>query len=456
MPELIKNLAKLSPEKDYIINSDGQRVEYRDPRVVHVFTIDFNSYGKRMIKKVYEKQGCKVRIADDTSAEFMNLARQFCSGRECIPTVSIVGATIKDIRQFREKDEVTLYLPGDEPGPCQHGAYPVLWEKFAERLKVKNAVFGLWPNPSNKNLGMNNDYLLGIVKSLILGDLFTEAENTLRCLARDKKAAMEIFKTDFEESSECIKEDEKTLKLALATWTKKMRDIPLKASVKQTPRVLIFGGLNVHFVHYPVTDYLIEQGIIPKIVDMLEGMIWFRSQKVMRHRFQKGIINPEKQFNVLGLLFSRISTSKEEKANAVSAFLSRIAILLMERKMKGYRQIMKKSGLLFDDHVPFIKIAVAGHPCATYNAFTETPVTIGRYLNATKSGIYDGLVNLGSFNCPPAMNSQAIIRPFTNLDDTPYASIDCEGPWISANQKRLLETVAVQAKRVREKKIKNY
>ena len=50
------------------------------------------------------------------------------------------------------------------------------------------------------------------------------------------------------------------------------------------------------------------------------------------------------------------------------------------------------------------------------------------------------------------MNSQAIIRPLANKNDIPYAAIDCEGPWISTNQRRLLETIAIQAKRVRKKK----
>jgi hypothetical protein len=50
------------------------------------------------------------------------------------------------------------------------------------------------------------------------------------------------------------------------------------------------------------------------------------------------------------------------------------------------------------------------------------------------------------------MNSQAIIRPLANKSEIPYAAVDCEGPWLSSNQKRLLETIAVQAKRLRRKK----
>ena len=111
---------------------------------------------------------------------------------------------------------------------------------------------------------------------------------------------------------------------------------------------------------------------------------------------------------------------------------------------------MAKSGLLFDHHLPFAEIMEAGHQYISYNGFTETPVTTGRYVSSLKDGLYDGYVNLGSFNCQPAMNSQAIIRPIANAGDTPYVALDCEGPWISANQRRRLETVAVQAKRVRK------
>lgn len=60
--------------------------------------------------------------------------------------------------------------------------------------------------------------------------------------------------------------------------------------------------------------------------------------------------------------------------------------------------------------------------------------------------------DLGSFNCQPAMNSQAVIRPLANTGDVPYVAMDCECPWISTNQRRLLETVAVQAKRIRKMK----
>jgi len=107
---------------------------------------------------------------------------------------------------------------------------------------------------------------------------------------------------------------------------------------------------------------------------------------------------------------------------------------------------------MFDEPVPFLDIAEEGHKVASHLGVTETTVTAGRFVCSVKSGLYDGLVNLGSFNCQPAMNAQAVIRPLANVSDMPYVAIDCEGPWLSAGQLRLLENVAVQARRMREKK----
>jgi predicted nucleotide-binding protein (sugar kinase/HSP70/actin superfamily) len=113
---------------------------------------------------------------------------------------------------------------------------------------------------------------------------------------------------------------------------------------------------------------------------------------------------------------------------------------------------MGKSGLLFDSYTEIDKLLEEGNKYVSANSMTEAPQIVGRFLYSLKEDIYDGLINLGTFNCQPAMNSQAIIRPLANKSDVPYAAMDCEGPWIASNQIRLLETIAVQAKRLRKKK----
>ncbi len=436
--------ARLSTNMDCIIDSDGQQVSFDDPRVVHVWAINHSALTVRMIEKAYENSGKKFREVEQTSAEVMQDAKKLCSGRECVPMTAMTGAAVRDIINRRGADEITIYFNLDQQGPCQNGAWPLVWETFCNRLQARNVIAGVMPTNANKRLGLDAAHMKGINQAVLLGDLFTEAQLVLKCLARDKRAAMQIFQDEFNRFIECFREGDRAIEPALSQWADSMTAIPLRMPVEQTPKVLIFGGLNLLFVHEPVTDYFLNQGIVPKLVDFNEGACWIESEDITRFGFKRGLTKPEDQF--------ANSPRKKDGPGALAARKSKIGLLFIESIQKQYRNIMGTSGLLFDEPLPFSNLADAGHKYVSYNAFTESSTTVGRYLCSVESGLYDGLVNLGSFNCQPAMNSQAIIRPLANKSDIAYAALDCEGPWISTNQRRLLESIAVQAKRLRTKK----
>jgi predicted nucleotide-binding protein (sugar kinase/HSP70/actin superfamily) len=445
--------ARLSETLDYIIDSDGWRVEYDDPRIVHVGAVDGSPYTKRLMKKIYEKHKRKLRTISATTAESMQAARRFCSGRECVPMTAMAGAVLNDLEQHRREDELCLYFTLDQSGPCQNGAWPVVWETIARRLNMKNVIFGVWPGSENHRLGLGDDIVNGFISCYMLGDLIDEAKNTLRVVAREPSEALSVFDAAFKRLARCFSGEDEDVTKVLKNWAETMSAIPRRADVEDTPRVLLFGGLNLQFVHYPLTKYFIEQGVIPKVVDATEGMLWLTSEKVLRYAFRMGRTDPKKQYDMLSLILSWLA-GKGGRREAAGALKSRIGMLVADRMIKRFRKIMLPSNLMVDAHVSYTDLAVAGHRYVTYNGFTETAVTTGRYVHAVKTGLYDGLINVGSFNCQPAMNAQAIIRPLANKDDMPYAAIDCEGPWLSANQKRLLEAVAVQAGRARREKLK--
>ncbi len=437
--------ARLSETLDYIVDRDGERVEYDDPRIVHVWTTPHSPYSLRMIEKVYENRTPGFRGVGRTRPETMQHARRLCSGRECVPMTATAGATLEDIDTRRGKDEITLYFTLDQEGPCQNGAWPLVWETIGKRLDLGNVICGIWPYAKNNYLGLGNDYNLLINGCLFLGDMFDEARNALLCLARDKVSALRTFEESFVTFLARFGEDgDKALDPALEEWAEKMSGIPLLGTPEETPKVLIIGGLNLLFVHDPVTDYLLEQGILPKLVPYSESLCWLAAETVVRHGFRHGLITPKEQF-----------AHKPPKANREEALAfrqSRFNVTLVTSVERRFRNIMDASGLMFDEPIPFLDIAEGGHPHASHIGVTETTVTTGRFVCSVERGLYDGVVNLGSFNCQPAMNAQAIIRPLANQADMPYVAIDCEGPWLSTSQLRLLETLAVQARRARDKK----
>lgn len=445
------NQARFSKDFKYILDSDGQKVEYDDPRIVFVNTCARNPYGKRLVIDLYEKYNRRIRISEDTDYKILQYGKKICSGRECVVTVAVAGAVLKDINENRKDNEITIYIaPIDQYGPCQNGAWPVLWNSLAKRINLKNIIYNAWPKYSNNYLGLPQDLLAFENINFIIGHALTEVRNALQCVAEEKNVALKEFEDITDTFIENVKQGKKTLKTGLIQWAKEIVKIPLMSTVEETTKILIFGGINLLFDHYPIEDFFLEKGIIVKVVDLTEFLSVLLAESTIRFGFKKGITNPKQQFKEILTDFSELNEGDRREAGRARA--KQNAIQILNSQCKGYRKIIGKSGLLFDSHVDIVEILEEGNKYVSSNSYTETPVITGRFIHSIKEGIYDGLINLGTFNCQPAMNSQAIIRPLANKCEIPYAAIDCEGPWISTNQRRLLETIAIQAKRVRKRK----
>ncbi|MFW9782372.1 MAG: hypothetical protein ACFFFB_08835 [Candidatus Heimdallarchaeota archaeon] len=443
--------ARFSDDLKYIIDSDGHKVEFDDPRLVYVNPEPRNPYGRRLVIDLFKKYNRNIRISKETDASILQYAKNICSGRECLASVAIAGAVLKDINEHRDNNEITIYrTPIDNHGPCQNGAWPVLWDTFSRRLNLKNTLFCAFPKYTNNYLGLNRDLLAWENIYFILGQYIIEARNALQCVAENRDIALEAFEEITNSFLEDVREEKKTLNTGLIKWAREVKKIPLKAKVEETPKVLIFGGLNLMFDHYPVEEFFLERGIITKVVDIVETMSLILAESTIRFGFKKGFISPKEQFDEK--LLSTEGLNDIELKEVLRIKRNKSALNFLDSQLKIFRRLMKKSGLLFDSYIDFIDLFEEGNKFVSSNSLSETPIITGRFLHSIEEDIYDGLINLGTFNCQPAMNSQAIIRPLANKSDIPYAAIDCEGPWISTNQRRLLETIAIQAKRVRKNK----
>ncbi len=444
-------VARFSEDYKYIVDSNGRKVSLDDPSVVHVWAIDTSPYTSRLMTNVFHKLGWKTRITGRTTQEVLQYAKNLCSGRECLPCVSMIGATYRDIVENRGNNEISLYYNLDQEGPCQNGAWPIVWDTFARRLKKENIVFLANPGIRNNYISKGDSIAMELMTAVITGDIMDEAEASLLCLAKDKEHAMEIFKNETDRVVDAARNGRSAVKSCLRKWAVNLKKISLKADIRKTPRVLLFGGLNVMFVHYPISEYFIGEGIIPKIVDFAEGVLFLESEDLIRYGVKRGITDPKEQFKTSSILRSFFSPKNNLK-EAYTTLRMRMHMTIIDRIQRNIRKIAEGSGLVFDRHIPFLDILCEGHKYVSISGFNETPVTVGRFVTSLKTNVYDGMINVGSFNCQPAMNSQAILRSLANKFEVPYTAIDCEGPSISANQRRLLETMSVQAKRVREHK----
>jgi predicted CoA-substrate-specific enzyme activase len=458
--DAIKNqifpLARLSEDQTYVIDSKGERVEFSDPRVMHVYPFATGLRTKKMLENIFNERGWRIRVAGELNRSIYRHASQLCSGRECMVCAAITSATCYDIAENRDSDEITIYYNYDQVGPCQDAAWPIVWETFARRLQLRDAVFMTLPTKFNKYLGEGNIFGRELLYVVSLGDIFDEAEAALQLVARDPASARAIFKNETDIVISNVSNGLRGITSALGRWAESVAKIPLRMMPLEVPKVLIFGGANVPYFYKPVSDFLFEQGIIPKTTDMWEGLTFTESEPIMRFSLKRGVMLPKKQFRVLPLLLSILNPMNDVK-EVLEVINSRSLIMGINYIVNRFRTIAGKSGLLYDVHTPYHKIADAGHPYTSYNAWCGgTTISIGKYITAAKTKIYDGFINLSAFNCQPVINSQTIIRNIANSTNLPYLSLDVEGPWLSAHHKRLLEATAVQVKRFHEEKLNRY
>lgn len=336
--------ARIADSGRYIIDSEGRRVEYDDPRVVHAYVIDNSPYAKRMMAAVFERSGRKYRSAGKTDAEIMQLAKELCSGRECVPATAIVGHTLRDIYENRSDDEITLYFSLNQEGPCQNGAWPVLWDVFRQRLDARNAIFLPENSPKSRYLGLPISHRMWLGRAIIVGHYLDEAENALRVLARDVGPAMQAYSTEAGRLVESITKDNwRGFADSLRKWAKNVSRIPIRGTVAGAPKALIFGGLNLLFVHYPITDFFIGQRVIPKAVDMAESIQWLQSESMIRWGFRQGLTHPRQQFSLANILYT-VLVRRKHTGEAKVVLSDTVSMMYMDHYRRRYRNIMAKSG----------------------------------------------------------------------------------------------------------------
>jgi predicted nucleotide-binding protein (sugar kinase/HSP70/actin superfamily) len=358
----------------------------------------------------------------------------------------MVGKAVKYL-ETRPPGEVTVFQILDQGGPCQNGAWYDAAPIILERLGEADAVVA-WPTARNNYLGKGDR--LGAVKvaAYVLSDLMAEIRSALRCLAEDPSAAMallgELESSLIEASSSGLLAIERGLREA----AQRLADVPLRAPVESSPRVLLFGGVNRIFVDGPVRDFFEDRGIVTKTTEMSEFICFLQAEDIVRLGFSQGYLTPMEQCS-LPVLFSELISAGDRTA-ARRALHARARIGFVEMLDQRWRRIAAQSGLLFSPYVPFGDIEREGHKRISVNGYTEAPMTIGRYATLLASGAFDGYVNIGAFNCAPSNTASAVIHALSVRTDTPYAVIESDGDCLTTGQQRQLETVAVQCRRRRE------
>jgi predicted nucleotide-binding protein (sugar kinase/HSP70/actin superfamily) len=430
----------------YVVTGDGRRHALDAPEVVHASLADGSRFVSQIFEAFYSSVGWRHVLLPNTTTETLRAARRVCSGRECLPFLAMVGKAVQYL-ETRPPGEVTVFHLFDQDGPCQNAAWFDAAPLLFERLGVPDAVVA-WPTPKNDYLGKGNKIGSMKVAAYVLGDVMDEIRSTLRCLARDPEAALaaaaEVEARLVEASHSGLLAAERELRRAAAC----LACLPLRIPVEETPRVLVFGGINRIFVEGPVKDFFEERGILVKTTGVSEFVCFLQAEDIVRLGFSRGHLAPLEDCSMPVLLSELFATG--DRTATMRAVSARVRIGFVEMLEQRWRGIAAGSGLLFSPYVAFSDVEREGNKRISMNGYTEAPMTIGRFATLLASGAFDAYVNIAAFNCAPAGTASAVIHALSLRSDTPYAVLEADGDCLTAPQLRQLETVAVQCRRRRE------
>ncbi|CQR73471.1 hypothetical protein SOV_28310 [Sporomusa ovata DSM 2662] len=443
--------ASFSEDFTHIIDGNGNTFTFGDQRVEHIWPINQYMFNATpFLKSIFEQRGWRVRFLEPTF-DMMYYSKLLCSGRECPSLNLFAGMYYEDIAKNYVKDDLFVYWGVEHACPCQIGAWPDAWEVFSERIGNPNVLYSVFTTLENNYLGQGLEFGKDIVTAFVLGDLFDEAEWALKIISLDKEEASGIFHEEMLKVVPNLHKGMQELESSLEEWARKIRKIPLKATLDETPKVLLFGGGSMAFIREPLITYCSQQGIIPKIVGFHEFLLYLFSDCARSYGFKKGYDSLEQQFN-LGSIISSSFTSPQDAQEGNLAISSCFTLQLADFMNQRFRKAIQGSGIVYDKHVSYTNILKEGHRLINDNVFTEASVAVGKYLSSIETGVFDGLVNIALFTCQPSINGQAFIRALSHQYDIPFAGLELEGPWLSANHHRLLENVIFQARRLRQEK----
>jgi len=428
-----------------IVLGDGSRLGFDDPRVLHVLLGDFPPVCAGIMKHLYGTLGWEAIATADTDAGILQAARSVCSGRECLPFLSMMGKAARHL-ESRPAGEVTVFHLLEQEGPCQIGSWFDAAAIAFERLGFDDAVVA-WPSIHNAYLGAGEKGAASIAAAAIVGDLLEEVRSSLRCLAVDRSAA--LTRLDELEAGlltaaqgGLVSTDRELRRVATS-----LAEIPLRERPAEAPKVLLFGGINRIFVDVQVREFFEERGILCKTNDLSEFVSLMEFEEVSRSGFERGYLTPAAQ-NSWGAVLGSLTRGggRSRGVRVVQGRVHGSVVSGMERRWRG---IMERSGLLFAPSAPFNEVASKGHQLISVNGYSEAPFTVGRLIAGLEAGDFDGYVNIGAFNCAPANLATAALHDAAVRSGVPYAVVEADGSSITAGQLRQLETVAAHCLRGR-------
>jgi len=394
-------------------NASGEVIELNDKRVKLLWP-SMGQLASRILSGICRSHGIDSIALPEADVHTAGRARAVASGKECIPSLLVLGAFLDYFAKTEiDPNRVYLLFMPLTTGPCRTGQYAIFYQNLFQELGYKNVVC-LSLNSDNSYGELGTDFSTRAWVGVLLGDFMRDAQNTLETLASNPVEAMKTFRAIEEEIANAASGGPNAIWQGLPDWTDRLAKIPLRKKLSDSRKVLVVGEIFVRRDEYsvgPLTRLLSSRGIVAKITGLGEWIHYLDWDQVRRYK---------KLMNALPLLKRPFSPEFRKLA------WLKIELLWKHRQEVRMGKLFEKTGLI--PHAPHDMKEIMARSFEFGDPELESEASLSPAVSAIamEEG-WDGVAIISPFACLPGRLIEATYGPWARDRGLPVIAIENDG-----------------------------
>ena len=367
----------------------------------------------------------------------LQMARSYMSGKECLPSQLVLGATLTYFasEEYDKNQTYLLFVPTTQ-GPCRTGQYYVFYENLFKDLKIENVVL-ITLDSDNSYAELGPKFTRNAWWGLIIADYMKDIETSLRTCAAEPEKALIKYNELWKDLIEIAENDLSKVIPKLKKIGKEIATIPLKLKVEDTPKVLVVGEIYVRRDDFAVEELIrlfSKRGIIAKVSGISEWLYY--CDHTRRHDLLK-------QYN-LNSIFKK----------PFSKALRDLIVWKIEAKWKHNVDKKIHDALKVTNLIPSAPhnmdeiMKNAEKHFVTDELYSEISISSGVASTALEDD-YSGVVNISPFACLIGRVIEGLITPWSRENGYPVISLEVDGDFLPPNLINKLDIFMTNVLRLR-------